>query len=38
MQRRDRITLGKILVAIDEAVEILKSISKEEFLTSNILS
>ena len=37
MQRRDKITLKKILNAIDEAVEISKSVSEEQFLTSTVL-
>ena len=37
MQHRDKITLQKILVAIDEATEILKNISKEKFLQDTTL-
>ena len=35
MQHRDKVTLQKILIAIDEATEILKNVSKEEFLLNN---
>lgn len=36
MQRRERITLQKILSIIDETAEISKYISKEEFLKSDL--
>ena len=35
MRHRDSVTLRKILVAIDEATEILVNVSKDEFLKNN---
>ena len=32
MQRKDKIILQKILIAINEATKILENVSKEEFL------
>ena len=37
MQHRDKITLQKILNAIDEAIEVLSDTSKEEFLENKTL-
>ena len=37
MQRRDKVTLKKILIAIDEAAEVFGDVSKENFLTSTAL-